>query len=273
MGKAYCGIDVSFAKKKRLPVVVCLRHGRTLEPLPLRNLCPKPPMGKGNACIVREPAAVSHFAQEVVYYLREVESEFKVQICRIAIDAPSEPKKDGERRRQCELGLDQRGISCITTPSAAEFEAKRQRALEHLTSGHKESHMPAANQLWMIVGFELFKILRQEGWKCLEVYPQAIAAILGVHNIHKTKKEGASAQLKAAAHHTGWPDKPTLASLFEIGYGSRHDKLDAYLSAWVASLDTTDRKAIGQSPDDAIWVPRCDTVLLKPENRSEAPSL
>ena len=256
MEKAYVGIDVSFAKKKRLPVVVCRHQDRILEPLPLRNSSTKPPMGKGNACIVREPSATSHFAQEVVCYLREVESEFSVRISQIAIDAPSEPKKDGELRRQCELGLDQRGISCITTPSAVEFEAKKKKAYEHLKSGGQESRIPAANQLWMLVGFELFEILRQQHWECLEVYPQAIAAILGTHNIHKSRAEGVLAQLKAAAHHTGWPEKPGMACLFNVGYGSRHDKLDAYLAAWIASLDATDREAIGQPPTDAIWVPR-----------------
>jgi len=255
MEKAYVGIDVSFAKKKRLPVVVCRRHNHTLKPLPLRNSRTKPPMGKGNACIVREPSAISHFAQEVVRYLREVESEFSVRICRIAIDAPSEPKKADERRRQCELGLDRRGISCITTPSAAEFEAKLKRASEYLTSRGEVSRLPAANQLWMLVGFKLSCLLRQH-WECLEVYPQAIAAILGTHNIHKSRAEGTLTQLTAAAHHTGWPEKPGMACLFDIGYGSRHDKLDAYLAAWIASLDATDRKAIGQPPDDAIWVPR-----------------
>jgi len=32
--------------------------------------------------------------------------------------------------------------------------------------------------------------------------------------------------------------------------------LDAYLSAWVASLEEPDRVAYGRPPDDAIWVPR-----------------
>ncbi len=44
--------------------------------------------------------------------------------------------------------------------------------------------------------------------------------------------------------------------LEEIASGLRHDRLDAYLSAWIAALDEADRIAFGTPPDDVIWVPR-----------------
>lgn len=41
----------------------------------------------------------------------------------------------------------------------------------------------------------------------------------------------------------------------EIAFGPAHDRLDAYLSAWVTALDEDDRVAFGDAPDDVIWVP------------------
>ena len=107
----------------------------------------------------------------------------------------------------------------------------------------------------MLAGFELFRRLRHD-WECLEVYPQAIATILGARDIHKSHRNGVRQQLAAAARHTGWPMVYEIASLDRICYGSYHDRLDAYLSAWVASLDVRDRSAIGCPPHDVIWVPR-----------------
>jgi Protein of unknown function (DUF429) len=254
MEAAYAGVDVAFAKKKRLPVVVCRFRGGSLEPLPLRMAAAKPPVGKGNARIL-DVVAVDRFADQAAAYLEAVESEFGVRIQRIAIDAPSEPKRPGAARRQCEIGLDRRQIGCITTPSREEFKAIRQKAASHLASGGAESRLPAANQLWMLVGFALFERLRR-AWECLEVFPQAIACALGAHGVHKSRPEGLLAQLTAAARHTHWPAAPGLAGLAAIAYGSPHDRLDAYLAAWVASLDESRREAIGRPPHDAIWVPR-----------------
>ncbi|MGA3117873.1 MAG: DUF429 domain-containing protein [Syntrophobacteraceae bacterium] len=122
--------------------------------------------------------------------------------------------------------------------------------------------MPHANQLWMLVGFELFKRLRQE-WECLEVFPQAIAATLESTKIHKSKTEGLLCQLSAVARFTGWPETICNSSLKDIGYGSLHDKLDAYLSAWVASLEIDQRESIGAPPNDVIWIPLVRSALNK----------
>ena len=251
--EAYAGIDVAFAKNKRLPVVVTVRSGSGLEPLPLRSASVKPPAGRGNVGTL-DNEAVRAFAEQTVAYLTSIESESGVRVVRIAIDAPSGPKAVGAARRLCEIGLDRRRISCITTPSLAEFAMIRQKALSHLASGGAESRIPGANQLWMLIGFELFRRLRRD-WECLEVFPQAIATVLGARDIHKSHRNGILRQLAATARHTGWPAVGGITSLDPICYGSYHDRLDAYLSAWVASLTNRDRTAIGYPPDDVIWVP------------------
>jgi hypothetical protein len=204
---AHGGIDVAFAKNKRLPVVVCVPCSVGLAPLPLRTSPWKPPAGRGNARIL-DGEVVQEFAEQIASYFRRIESAFGVRIVRIAIDAPSDPKAVGAARRQCEIALDRRRISCIATPRHAEFDTIRQKALRHLASGGAESHIPGASQLWMLVGFEVFRRLRHD-WECLEVFPQAIAAVLGARDIHKSHRDGVLRQLAAAARYTGWP---TVAS-------------------------------------------------------------
>ena len=252
--EAFAGIDVAFAKKKHLPISICVRRGGTLEPLLLRKESLVPPSGHGNAKSL-DYEIVMDFAESTAKYLHDVERVCGVRIRRIAIDAPSDPKSNGSPRREAEKGLDERGISCFTTPDTVQFNSIRAKAQAHLISRGEESRLPHANQLWMLVGFELFRRLRKE-WECLEVFPQAIAKKLGAAGIHKSRVEGLICQLSAAARFTGWPKAEYKSSLKDIGYGSVHDKLDAYLAAWVASLDIEDREAIGILPDDVIWVPR-----------------
>jgi hypothetical protein len=246
--KAYAGIDVAFAKRKRLPIVVCSHFDGSVTPFPLRSHCLLPPAGKGN----------EEFAEQVAQYLKTIEVTFGVEIQRIGIDAPSAPKTAGSKRRQCEIGLDRRHISCITTPSDSEFDDLRRRAAEHLANGGSESELTGANQLWMMIGFALFSKL-SEFWECIEVFPQAIAATLNANDIHKSKTDGLRAQLRAIAHHTRWPDSGGVQDLARVGFGSLHDKLDAYMAAWIASLDDQQREPIGVSPSDVIWVPRMNS--------------
>lgn len=253
---AYAGIDVAFAKKKRLPIVVAVRKRVSLVPLLLRSSPRRPPAGKGNAATL-DKEALKAFCDDTASYLRGIESEFNVRIVRIGIDAPSSPKTDGALRRECELELDRKRISCIATPSYAEFATIQERASNHLVSCGVESRIPGANQLWMLVGFELFRTLSLF-WECLEVFPQATVAGLGASNVHKSHPEGLLGQLKAVSRQTGWPTVPIRESLNNIGFGNYHDRLDAYLSAWVASLDASERIPIGCAPDDVIWVPRLE---------------
>jgi hypothetical protein len=200
---------------------------------------------------------IGEFVDEAAEYLHKLESHFGASIARIAIDAPSEPRQEGLRRRHAESALDREGISCFTTPSEVEFEHKVARAKAHLKGGGSESTLPAANQLWMRVGFALFKQLRTE-WEYLEVYPQVTMRVLGAAEDHKSKREGLSAQMKAIGRYTGW-DVNAVTLKKAVG-SPTHDALDAYSSVWVASLGPGERQPLGIPPDDVIWVPRLSKV-------------
>jgi hypothetical protein len=161
------GVKVG-AKRKRLPVCLCVWTGGRLIPLPLAlRGAPAPPRGRGNV-VALDSEAVASFAEETVRYLRQLEKHFGVSIRRIAIDAPSEPRADRLTRRLAETALDQRQISCFATPSAAEFEIIRRKVRDHLSEGGLESRLPHANQLWMLVGFALFNVCSANGivWRC-----------------------------------------------------------------------------------------------------------
>lgn len=208
---------------------------------------------------ILEPQVVAAFAEATAAYLRDVELGFGVRIRRVAIDGPSDPRPTGAPRRKAEAELDRRRISCITTPDVAQLEALCERARAHLACGGPESKLPGANQLWMLVGFALFQALRRD-WECLEVFPQAIAVVISANEVHKSAANGLVAQLRSTARYTGWPEVPAATSLAQIGYGSGHDRLDAYLASWVASLEERDREPLGEPPRDVIWVPRLNSA-------------
>ena len=64
-------------------------------------------------------------------YLRQVESHFGVTVCRIGIDAPSDPRRDDLARRQAEAALDPRVGSAASLHRAeltsSEFERRHLR--------------------------------------------------------------------------------------------------------------------------------------------------
>jgi hypothetical protein len=196
-----------------------------------------------------------HLRLRLWRYLRTIERSHGLLIKRIAIDAPSCYKLDGIARRAAEVAMDKLNISCFATPSQTEFNAIRARANTHLNDGLPENRMPHANQLWMLVGFALFDILKRH-YDCIEVFPQAIAHALQARTLHKSKREGCSVQLSAVAKHSRWPTSGHEGELHHIAFGSLHDKLEAYMSAWVASLSDQDCSACGAAPSDVIWIPR-----------------
>lgn len=239
-----------------MPVSVCLRRDGRLEPLRLRvREVPAPPRLPGNVQII-DPAVRQRLASETANYLRAVERHFNVRVKRIAIDAPSAPRPIGVSLRAAEAALGLAGISYIQTPDVTSFDAMPARVREHLHEGGTEAKIPCANQLWMLFGFELFRTLSVAGWPCIEVYPQAIVRAIGVGEQHKSTAGAVLEQLKAVALHTGWPSQPSTNELRWVGYGSLDDRLDAYLSAWVASLPVDQCEALGNPPDDVIWRPK-----------------
>jgi hypothetical protein len=265
MTDAFVGIDVAFAKGKRLPVCVCTWQDGRLVPVPLRRLGFGPPVGEGNV-VTLDDARVAAFARAAAEYVRQACEELRLTPKRIAIDAPSAACASGARRRAAEVAMDEAGISCFATPSADGFDAIREKVRRHLDAGGPANRLPHGNQLWMLVGFALFRELARVA-PCLEVFPQATARVLGTGAVHKSRSGGIDAQLAEAARHTGWPTSDEEWAAFEdTGFGDRHDRLDAYLSAWVAALEEKDRRAFGMPPDDVIWTP------LVGEGRFEIPA-
>ncbi len=264
MMDAFAGIDIACRKGKRLPVALCVwDEAGCLVPKPVRERsAPDPPRGAGNVAAL-DPVAATRFADETAVYLRRLEEHFKVRIRRVAIDAPSDPRRGDLKRRKAEEALDARGIRCFATPCAADWTQIREKVRDHLDAGGAESRLPHANQLWMLVGFALFERLRRD-WECLEIFPQAIAWVLGASATHKSKPGGVVAQLAAAAQFTGWPNLPVESSLRTVAHGPTHDGLDAYLAAWVAGLRPEARIALGAPPDDVIWIP---SLTAAPDGR------
>lgn len=255
MTEAFIGIDVACAKRKRLPICISTWRDGRLAPVPLRRLAILPPAGEGNAATL-DDARVTAFAREAAAYVEGVCRELRLTPKRIAIDAPSSPRSEGSLRRAAEAAMDRQGISCFTTPSASGFAEIKAKVRGHLAAGGTANRLPHANQLWMIVGFALFRELERIA-PCLEVFPQATARVLGSGAVHKSKAGGIEAQLAEAAKYTGWPlSESDLADFEDLGFGDRHDRLDAYLSAWVAALEEPDRLAFGSPPDDVIWTPK-----------------
>jgi hypothetical protein len=258
---AFAGIDVACAIGKRLPVNVSVRRRGRLVPLPLRALDLPVPRGAGNA-VALEPAWCTAFADATAVYLRAIERSFGVQVVRIGIDAPSDPRPIGASRRMSEAALARRGIACFATPSAAECDALTATARAHLARGGPVSRLPHANRIFMLVGFALFTRLRCE-WECLEVYPQGAVAVLGCNAVHKSRRDGLTAQRRAVARAIGWRGLVDDAALRATGFGAAHDLLDAYLAAWIASLDPEQREPLGGARDDTIWLPRLPVVRAR----------
>jgi len=243
--EAFVGIDLAFAKNKLLPICVCTISDGLLTPLELKSPRLKPPRGKGNAAAI-ETQEQRLFAREVLCWLGKVEEEFSLEVKVIAIDAP---RSYGPRDSEIQMG--ECGISYISTPTQEEFRQKVLNARIWINNGNKMNQIPAANQLWMLVGFALYRILSKQ-YRCIETYPNAIIHSMGYDGEHKSTRNGFNNQVKLVANHLGLC---TLEQdLNRSGYGSRHDKLDAYLSAWVASLPACGRRHYG-SPQCAIWVP------------------
>jgi predicted nuclease with RNAse H fold len=257
----YVGIDVAFAKKKPLPVAVCKAHGGVLEPLPLKTTYKKPPIGKGNR-LALDGTVRKTFADDVLVWLQGLEAKEGLKIERIAIDAPSDYKTEGTQRRSAEMAMDKKGIRCFTTPSKSEFDEKIRECIAHLDDGGKEDRMPNANQIWMLVGFSLFRVL-EKVYECIEVFPQAIVRSMGCHGKHKSAREGLEEQVKAIAALMNSSASDMGRKLNGMCFASKHDKLDAFLSAWVASLPEMKRVACGTPPTDVIWIPKMEQLQVE----------
>ena len=251
----YLGIDVACAAGKRLPVCV-VSAGDRLTPLAIpKDLAAQLPHGVGN----REIAAARPFA-DVAYGVAEAIKNIAQasgwQIRRIAIDAPAAPPETGLRSSEIELAHCR--IPCFRTPARPAWASIVQKCKDHLGQGGSGAALPSANRIWMLFGFELFEHLRNAlGTEVIEVYPFAIARALLPKPEHKSTEKGYRDQLAAMAARTGWEPANLEAKLKAAVPGNRHDRLDAFMAAWVASLRPEERRAYGdpRNLEDAIWVP------------------
>ena len=146
-----------------------------------------PPEMPGNVGIV-DAAVRAELAGEVVEYLRAVEEGWGVRIQRVGIDAPREARPAGMDLRACEAALKERGISFIQTPDQCVFDRIPADVAAYLRDPSTREGLPHANQIWMLFGFELFRVLSEAGWECLEVYPQATVRVIGAGVRHKRSR-------------------------------------------------------------------------------------
>ena len=250
----YVGIDVACAIGKRLPICV-VSADHPLMPLTIpKHLATLLPRGLGN----KEIAAAAPFqdaARGVVSTIKRIVIEMGWQIERIAVDAPAAPPATSSRAS--ENALAHLRLSSFRTPPASAWAGIGEQCANHLRSGGSPATLPYANKIWMLFGFELFAHLRGDlRVEVIEVYPFAIVRALLPACEHKTTEKGYRDQLIAVAVRTGWEPQKLEDRLKETVSGSRHDRLDAFMAAWVASLPPDGRRALGdaQQPDDAIWV-------------------
>lgn len=249
---AYAGIDLAFARNKKLPLCVCTKKAGKLIPITLNNgNFPTPPVGRGNAETINKQV-VKQFVDEVAFYLEEVQRIAQVSIATVAIDGPRTPGTKG--RKASELALDEMNIRCFPTPTRSEFERIRGKVRQHLDAGLPLNRLPHGFQLWMLVGFALFEGLSLV-YECLEVFPQATAKVLATGKVHKSRAEGLQQQIKALAKRTGWQAAALEKQLKVAVTGAPHDRVDAFSCAWIASLYPDQTKACGIPPDDVIWLP------------------
>ena len=258
--KAYIGIDVSCAKKKRCPITICVKDNGRLIPLLLAQNKNQPPLGFGNAATLIEANNIA-YAAAIKIYIIGVCKEHNLTPVRIAIDAPLIPKQNDIKRRIAERELDSRKISCYTTPSQSEFESIINRGKAHLNKGGEVSRLPHSMQIFMLAGFAIYQALNEVA-ECIEVFPHATAKILGAAEQHKTKENQAYVQLHAMSKYTGWPSsEDEWSKVKDICSGDLHDKADAYGAAWLASLNVEQRLVLGDpSLNDAIILPHLEKL-------------
>ena len=253
----FVGIDVACAKRKRLPVCFAGFNGGRLEPMAIpTDLLKEFPVGLGNIEIQRN-APYKAAAKLLVSALDRTAKTQGWNLVRIAVDAPAAAPRIGERAS--EKMLRTLGLSSFRTPDEKGWRQLQQECRRYLVEGKPVSHLPNANKIWMLYGFQIFEAFRAAtSSEVLEVYPYAIVRALMPACPHKSTLDGYLRQLNAVAAVTDWPPTELDRALQQTVPGRRHDKLDAFMAAWVASLPKSRRYAYGDEGDanDAIWVPR-----------------
>jgi len=255
MQSVYLGIDVACASGKRLPICVVSAAERCVPLVIPKLLADLIPRGLGNREISsKEP--FQEVADQVATAIKHIMLEMDWRTERIAIDAPAAP---AEHTRKSEDELCRCRLSCYRTPSTSAWQNIRRTCINHLSDGGSLSTLPHANKIWMLFGFELFSKFRHKfNVEVMETYPFAVVRTLLASREHKTTEKGYRDQLGAVAERTNWEGECLESKLKLAVRGSRHDRLDAFMAAWIASLPREKRRSFGNPEhfDDAIWVPR-----------------
>jgi predicted nuclease with RNAse H fold len=253
----YVGIDVACAKRKPLPICFVTHAEGKLKILsPPEEFLELVPRGVGNAEVLnKHPFRV--VAEQTARAFQCLIERFGWKIGCIAIDAPAAPPFEG--KRISEISLREAGLECIWTPDHSKWVERIARSHEYLSSNGPIARLPGANQIWMLYGFELFEALRKIGVEeIIEVFPYSIVRTLLPSCPHKTTSEGYLLQIEAVAKATHYTRAALEYELRQNVRGTRHDRLDAYMAAWVSSLPRASRQSFGPKldPNDSIWIPR-----------------
>ena len=255
MTSIFVGIDVACGRGKRLPICF-VETGERLRPLASRADLADFPLGPGNVEI-EQPNPFAETARKVSDEIVALATREGWRIERIAIDAPAAPPRKGERRS--ELALRERRMSVFSTPTDEKWRQIVASCKAHLDRGESPARLPHANKIWMLYGFELYRGLRERlKVPVIETYPYAIVRSLILNPQHKKQDAGYQSQLEAVAARTGWPTGGELEDALKASVpGTRDDRLDAFMAAWVASLSDADLHAYGDrsDPDDSVWGP------------------
>jgi len=253
----FIGIDVACAKGKRLPICCVTKKGRRIEPIDLPDdVKGAIPRGPGNIEI-QQPQPFRSLAAEVAGALYKLAADGTYSIERIAIDAPAKGPTHSERHSERQL-FDRRQ-SCFKTPIQKRWDEEIvPRCHKHLDEGGSLARIPFANMIWMRYGFELFAAIRLKNFKVIETYPNSIVKVIAPNAERKTKAEGYRQQRDAISDRTGSSAKGLEDALKRTVSGSKDDRLDAFMCAWVASLSCDELCAYGDknNHDDCIWVPK-----------------
>lgn len=248
----FVGIDVACAKGKKLPIcVVAADNGKIIPQIIPDDLFRMLPKGLGNREISSDAPFVQA-AREVSGSLKEIALKQRWTIERIAIDAPARPPRSGVRAS--EKALNKKGLSCFMTPCEEDWEKIREQCQRHRGT---LARMPHSNKIWMLFGFELFKSFKS-AFNCevFEVFPYAIISELLPRVESKRTDEGYRKQLSIVAKQTGWEEPDDLCRILKASvHGRRDDRLDAFMSAWVATICQNQRGFFGDPKvdDDVIW--------------------
>ena len=243
--RIFVGIDVACAQRKRLPICVAGFRGDRLESLELPpEIARALPLGPGNIEILQD-APFRSAAVMLAGTLDRGAKKHNWEITRVAIDAPAAPPATGER--VAEKALRQRGLSSFQTPDEKRWHQIFRTCREHLRRGGALSRTPHANKIWMLYGFEIFEALRAIGHEVIEVYPYAIVRALLPECPHKRTAEGYRRQLESVAAATNWLPLDLERALRRSVPGTKDDKLDAFMAAWVASSPNTSAALMGMT--------------------------